>query len=109
MATIIPIKDNPNHTLTIELDSSIYKLGFLYNTVGNFWAMTIWDGDDTLLLSGLKVVANYPLMFAHKNELLPTGDFYCEITDTKASVGRNSFSSNEAELLYLSKEEVATI
>ena len=109
MAIIIPIKNNPNHTITIELESLIYKLGFLYNTEGGFWTMTIWDEEDNLLLSGLKIVANYPLLFLHKNDSLPSGDFYCEIADTQASIGRNSFSSEEAKLLYLTEEEFATI
>jgi hypothetical protein len=109
MAIIIPIKDNPNHTITIELESVIYKLGFVYNTEGAFWSMTIWDEDDNLLLSGIKIVANYPLLFSHKNNSLPTGDFYCEIADTQASINRNSFLSGEAKLLYLTLEEVQSI
>jgi hypothetical protein len=109
MAVIIPIKNNPNHTLIIELESVIYKLGFLYNVEGAFWSMTIWDENDNLLIAGIKIVANYPLLFSHINSSLPPGDFYCEIADTSASINRTAFSSGEAKLLYLTQEEVETI
>ena len=109
MAIIIPIKDNVNHTITIELESVIYKLGFLYNSGSGFWSMAIWDETDNLLLSGIKIVANYPLIFSYKNNSLPPGDFYCEISNIQASINRTSFSSDEAKLLYLTQEEVETI
>lgn len=109
MAVIISIKDNPNHTLIVELEGIIFKLGFLYNSGSSFWAMTIWDEDDTLLVSGIKIIANYPLIFSHKNNSLPKGDFYCEIADVKSSITRDSFSSGEAKLLYLTQEEIETI
>ena len=109
MAVIIPIKNNPNHTLVIELESIIYKLGFQYNVEGAFWAMTIWDEDDNLIIAGIKIVANYPLLSSHKGASLPGGDFYCEIADTSASINRTAFSSGEAKLLYLTQTEVETI
>ena len=106
MAIIIPIRDNPNHTFTIELEAVIYKLGFLYNTVGDFWVLDIWDEDDVLLIAGIRIVANYPLLFSHVNSTLPPGDFYCEIADIKALINRSSFSSGAAKLLYLTQEEI---
>jgi len=109
MATIIPIKNNPNHTLTIELDSKIFKLLFLYNSIGSFWTMSLYNEDDNLLVSNIKLVANYPLLFTHRNVNFPSGDFYCEIADTSAVISRNSFSSGEAKLLYLTQEEIELI
>jgi hypothetical protein len=109
MAKIIPIKDNPNHTLIIELDSKVFKLWFLYNSEGDFWAMSLYDEDDNLLISNIKMVANYPLLFTHRNTSFPSGDFYCEIADTSATISRDSFSSEEAKLLYLTQEEIELI
>jgi len=109
MAVIIPIKNNPNHTLVIELESIIYKLGFQYNVQGAFWAMTIWDENDSVIIAGIKIVANYPLLFSYKKSSLPDGDFYCEISDKSASINRTAFSSGEAKLLYLTQTEIETI
>lgn len=109
MAKIIPIKDNPNHTLLIELDSKIYKLGFKYNTVGLFWTMDIYTEDETLLLAGIKIVPNYALLFSHINANLPDGDFICEVSDINSRIIRDSFSSGKAKLLYLTQNELETL
>lgn len=109
MAILIPIKDNPNYTLTIELDSKIFKLWMLYNASYDFWAMSLYDEDDNLLISNLKLVPNYPLLFSHRNMSLPSGDFYCETSGEVVNIGRNSFSSKESNLLYLTQEELALI
>ena len=109
MATIIPIKDNPNHTILIELESTIYKLAFKYNTTKVFWTMDIYTENDVLLLSGVKIVPNYPLIFSHKNSLLPNGDFVCEISDKSATIIMNSFSSDKAKLLYLTQDDLKTL
>ena len=108
MALIIPIKDNQNHTLLIELESAMYKLGFKYNTRSLFWAMDVYDDADNLLLAGIKIVPNYPLIFSHKVAGLPAGDFLCEISDKQSRVVRDSFSSGKANLLYLTQDELQT-
>ncbi len=77
MATIIPTKDNPNYDISIDLESKIYNINFLYNTVGDFWTMSLATGNNETILTGIKIVPNYPLTFNYKNELLPEGDFYC--------------------------------
>ena len=110
MAVIIPIKDNSNHELTIELENIIYRLYFLYNEKFDYWSMSIFNEDDDLLLSGIKIVPNYPMIYYLNNRVDITGDFYCEISSKKtSSITRNSFVSGEANLLYLTDEEVATI
>lgn len=106
MALIIPIKDNPNHTILIDIDSKIFKLYFKYNTRANFWSMDIYTEDDLILIYGVKIVANYPILFYHKNSAFPSGDFICEIADKSATIKRDSFSSGAAKLLFLTKDEI---
>lgn len=103
MSIIIPIKDNPNHSLKIELEGVLYKIDFIYNTTNSFWSMSIFDDNDNLILAGIKLVANYPLISQY-NKL--KGDFICQISDIKTSIIRNSFASNAAILLYLTEAEI---
>jgi hypothetical protein len=109
MAIIIPIKDNPNHSITIELESTIYQLVFRFNTVNEFWTMDILTEDGVALLNGIKIVPNYPLIFTHKNSLLPNGDFIAQIADSSARITRNTFSNGSAKLLYLTQDELKTL
>lgn len=109
MAKVIPIKDNPNHSILISLEDVIYKLLFKYNTTSDFWTIDIYSVDDVLLLAGVKIVANYALLFYHKKTGLMSGDFICEIADTNARITRDSFSSGAAKLLYLTEVELAAV
>lgn len=107
MSQIIPIKNNPNHTIIINLDDKLYTLWFLYNTYGDFWTLTIYDENDTILVSGLKIVANYPLLNPYKrNTSLPKGNFYCQTSDFKMNIGRKAFADKKATLLYLAENEL---
>lgn len=109
MATIIPVRENPNHTILINLDSITYKFWFLYNEAGEFWTISIYNEEDTLLISDVKIMPNYPLLFPYKNIELLKGDLYCEISDVSKSINFDNLTSGEAVLLYLSKEELQEI
>lgn len=105
MEIIIPIKDDPNHTLIIQLDDNIFKFGFLYNTISDSWGVKIWDSNDNLLITGARIVANYPLIFNRKNESFPKGDLFCETSNPSVSIGRESFSSGETVLIFISNSD----
>ena len=105
MAVIIPIRDNPNYTLSIELEGAVYRIGVLYNARNDFWSLTLWDNNDILLVAGVKIVPNYPLLYNFKNELLPSGDLYCQVSDINVNITRDSFVTRDAVLLYISNEE----
>lgn len=105
MAISILIENNPNYTIRIPLGNILYRLDFLYNTLEDFWTFSIYNDDDNLLISGVKIVANYLLLENYKTDLLPSGDFYCLTSDLTIRIGRNSFVNNEADFLYLSAEE----
>jgi hypothetical protein len=109
MAIEIPIKDNPNHSLLIEIESRIYQFIFRYNSKHDFWTIDISTENGIELLVGIKIVANYPLLFSHKNSFLPSGDIIARIVDKDARINRNSFKDGLATLLYLSEYELKTI
>lgn len=109
MATIIPIKDNPNHSIIQSIDSVIYQFVFKYNSKFDFWTMDILTEDGSAILYGIKIVANYPLIFSHKNSLLPDGDFMAQTSDKNYRIGRDSFSTGKAQLIYLTSDELKAI
>jgi len=107
MSLIIPIKNSPNHTIFIDLDAITYKLEFLYNSVANFWSMSIYDDDDNLLIAGVKIIPNYPLLTQYVNSSLPQGEIICEVSNTTEQITRDTFVKQEATLLYITESELA--
>jgi len=107
MSKVIPLKDNANYKFSIQLDSKTYILQFLYNTVNTYWTFSISDENETLLLSNIKIVKNFPLTDKYKIEGLPAGDFMCASTTDR--ITRDSFKNKEATLIYMTEAEIEAI
>jgi hypothetical protein len=109
MAIIINIKDNPNHKITQVLDDVVYEFVFRYNQKFDFWTFDILDESGVIIIAGIKIVANFRLLFSYKIEKLPKGDIIAQTSDKKARIGRKSFSTNVAQLIYLPENELKTV
>lgn len=57
------------------LDGRDYNLRFAWNQREERWYLDIADGDDTAILTGLKLVTNWPLLRAyHADHRVPPGE-----------------------------------
>ena len=80
---IIPVTGDPFQTLKVRLDGSDYVLSLAYNQREDRWYLSIADDEETPILSGLKLVANFGLLFRHRyNIAVPPGELM--VTDTTA-------------------------
>ena len=109
MANLIPIKDDPNFSIELDINSKIYNLHFLYNEYANFWNFSIIDYNQNNILSGVKIIPNFPLIYYYKNSELPIGDFYCKIVDKNSVIDRNSFKNSKAKFFHISNDELAML
>jgi len=109
MPIIVPIKNDPNHQLAITLDNVVFNLRFLYNETKDSWVMDIKDGNNTPIITGLRLVPNFPIIKQYVSPNLPKGDFVCNGNFDIAEITRKSFSSKEFQLLYLTEAEIGAI
>jgi hypothetical protein len=71
----IPTADAPFYTQKTLLDGRDFILSFQYNQREDRIYLSIYDDESVLLIGGLKVLANYPLLFRHHyNTALPPGE-----------------------------------
>jgi hypothetical protein len=107
MKAIIPLFDNANFSESVTLDDVNYGFSFQYNTRGDFWSMSIFDGNGNLILANIKLVVWFPLTLRYNNPALPTGTFIlCDPSASTQNIepGRHDFTSGrKLELLYVSK------
>ena len=59
MSQTIPISSIPNQALTVELEGSLYVIAL--QSIGDTMTVTLTK-DDVLLLSGIRITANAPLI-----------------------------------------------
>ncbi len=63
------------YSFNIDLDGAPFVFQFEWNDRDFGWYFNIQNGDATLLLSGRRVVLNYPLTDIYRDPRLPAGSF----------------------------------
>lgn len=65
--------DDPFYSMTVALDGSDYLFEFRYNQREDCWYFDLSLTDGTLLVAGVKVVCNRPLLKRFVDTRLPPG------------------------------------
>lgn len=64
------------YDFTAVLEGKAYQFTFRWNDRGAFWTMSIADGLGIPLISGRRVVVDWPLLFRFPFPALPPGEFF---------------------------------
>ena len=99
----ISFTDAPDIVTTITIDDVEYKLRVMYNQSHKFWTFHVWDYNDNPILTSIRVVPNFPLLFNKHCFDVPKGEFMV-ISDLE-ELDRDSFRDGKATLVYLTREE----
>lgn len=76
MATtlVIPTTNDPNYRIRTRLDGRDFELHFLWNQTDERWVLAIYDERGTLLIAGIRLVANRELLrYSHHDARMPPG------------------------------------
>jgi hypothetical protein len=105
---IIPLFDSPDFKQAVILDGVNYVLRIQWNTRCSFWTMSIFDGNETIVRAGIKLVPMYPLRAQYNDPRLPPGEFVLVDTSQSANqeIGRHDFGTGRnVELWYVGVTE----
>ena len=102
----IPMSDLAEFSQSVTLDGNEYRLHFYWNGRGSFWGMDISDANGVPLLSGIRLIINFPMLLQHKESGLPPGQFLIVDSNLKTQndePGRNDFTiGRKLNLVYWS-------
>ena len=74
----MPIRnDIPAYREQVELEGTLFFFDFRYSERSERWYMDILDVDENIILAGIKMLINLPLIYRFVGENLPKGDFIC--------------------------------
>jgi hypothetical protein len=87
MATLdIPVTPDPFQSLRVRLDGVDYLLSLAYNQREDRIYLSLADDEENPIVSGIKVLANWPLLFRHRyNPAIPPGELMAIDTTTDGS------------------------
>jgi hypothetical protein len=63
MAKILPIFDLPDFIYTIDLGSLTYRVRFNWDTREERWYFSLFEADETPIITGVKVLHDSPLLY----------------------------------------------
>jgi hypothetical protein len=102
----IPMFDVADFSEKVTLDGGIYGLRFYWNTRGAFWSMDISDANANPIVSGVKLIINFPMLLQYRTSALPPGFFVIMDLNLKTQYqepGRFDFvSGRNLQLCYMS-------
>ena len=75
MPLVISLPTSGKSTTSVVLDSRVVSLTTSWNALGQFWSMDIKDSLGALLLTGVPLVPNQPLLKAHPVVADALGEF----------------------------------
>lgn len=70
------------------------------------WFLNLYTVEDEPIITGIKIIPDYPLTFKYSDNRLPEGEFFClSNTSTDVKLGRDNLGT-DFRLTYITKEEL---
>lgn len=94
----------------IELAGEVWHLKFSWNAREEAWYMDIQTQNQVDIISGIKMVINYPLLNQYIAYNLPEGNFILWDLEQNPSTGGVTFDNfgKRYQLIFLSNEELTS-
>lgn len=67
---------DPDTTQRVELDGVLYTVRLLWSGRGECWHLDLADSDGVAILSGLRLVTGFPLLYRFRHLAVPPGELY---------------------------------
>jgi len=105
----IPLNGAPAFfSVEIDLDRRTYELTFLWNERSESWFMDIAILPGGVLVAGVRVVPDYPMLLQYTRPLMPTGSFIFVADGTISRIGRDDLGT-ACTLVYFEESDVAAL
>ncbi len=104
----IPFNTYPSFFTDVILDDETYRFKCSWNTRGEFWALSIYNTEDVLIVAGIKLVVGYDLLRTCRHLDVPQGLLIIiDDADNYEKIGYGDFSNDrKLALIYVSKDEL---
>ena len=107
MPLVIPVRTLPSYSFEIDLDNTVYRMWFRWNTLHSFWTMDIQTREGIDLIIGVKLIVNAQLIRRYVDDKLPAGELIAlDFTGKLLTIGRNDLG-NDVKLIYIQRSELS--
>lgn len=103
-----PTWQDPAGVIRKRLDGAQYRLAYRWNTRGEYWAISLYDNDDTALVEGLRINLSRNMLrqFAGLAGFPPGALVAVDTSGTGVEPGRYDLANGRVQIVYLTAEEI---
>jgi len=102
----IPIIDANDSLTEVELEGRTFFLRLSWNSEARLWTLEVQNAQNELLVAGIAVVPDYPLLAQYRHLDLPPGDLVALTPDRRDTISREALPSGDVALVYVDSNEV---
>lgn len=100
---VIEIPEKNDSISRVVLDGVQYFVRFTYNDTFDYWTFGLMDALENPILSGVKIVPNYPINLFAGTDQIPAGIF-AVLTELER-VGHDDFKNGLAQFVYVPENQ----
>lgn len=106
----IPVLDVNDSLSEVQLEDETYFLRMSWNSEGELWVLSLEDYTHNVIVAGMVVVADSPLLAMFRHLGVPRGEIYAVLMDdTRQVLRREDFATGDAVLVYVEEDEDVTV
>jgi hypothetical protein len=106
---VLEVQDKNSQAIEATLDDVLFYIIMDWNESGQYWTMAIRNSAYAVLIDGIAVVPNYPLLYQFRYEDTPAGSIIVASTSGKMTNGhipRDGFKTKKYEMVYLTEQDL---
>ena len=104
------LPDATDQLLDVVLSDNPYTLRVLWNEIGGYFSLSVYEREGVVILENVKMVKNYPLIGRFKDTRLPVGELF--FIDNKNKNERSLYTSigtGDYSLVYFVPDVLASV
>jgi hypothetical protein len=104
------LPDTTDQLIDVVLSDNPYTLRILWNELGGYFSLSIYERDGPVILENIKMVKNYPLIKRFKDTRLPLGElFFIDRKNNNVRPLYTSIGTGDYSLVYFEDDAPAIV
>lgn len=105
---VLEIADQNSQAIEATLDDTVYYIIINWNESGQAWEMGVRDSAYNMLIDGIRIVPEYPLLKQFKYAEMPPGEIAIhDYTLTGSNrIPRDGFALGRYEMVYYTRDDL---
>jgi len=104
------LPDTTDQLLDVVLSDNPYTLRVLWNEIGGYFSLSVYEREGVVILENVKMVKNYPLIGRFKDTRLPVGElFFIDNKNKNERALYTSIGTGDYSLVYFVPDVLTSV